>query len=93
MSDIYYNIYISSNIDGPWEKVNANPLADNQHGNSYRIENLVNGRLYYIMVIGGKYNEDNEFVEICTQTLRTTTDSGETGESPVVISAKPIYIV
>ena len=92
-TNIYYDVYIATDIKGPWTKKTSSPLLDELTGNHYIISGLTNDQLYYIMVIAGKYNNDGPFIGICGQPIVSTSSSGETGPSnPSVIMAKPTLI-
>ena len=87
---VRYNVYKSINPFGPWELVNDTPMIDVIQGNEYTIPDLVNGQVYYIMVVGGRLdNETGEFLPVCGQPLRMLDDSGSKISNPNMISARP----
>ena len=92
-SNIYYDVYIATDINGPWTKKTSSPLQDEPTGNHFAITGLTNNQLYYIMVIAGKYNTDGDFIGICGQPIVTTSSPGTSGPSnPNITMAKPFVI-
>ncbi len=86
----FYNIYKSIDPMGPWELVNEEPIRDSQFGNEYDVTELVNGVLYYIMVVGGRLNEiTGEFEASCGQPLKPGQDVGSETLNPNLVAARP----
>lgn len=93
MSVVHYNVYIAPDAMGPWTLVNDTPIVDNVTGNEYTIPNLINGNLYYIMVVGGRLDEvTGEFLPSCGQPLKPVQDIGSETLNPNITLARPIRI-
>jgi len=67
VSSIKYNVYYSTQKDGPWVLGNPTPIDHSQEGNSYTLSSLQKGTTYYIRVVGGYLNTEDEFVPLITQ--------------------------
>ncbi len=86
---VLYNIYISSNPTGPWDLVNETPISDDSSGNQYTISDLVNGRLYYIMVVGGRLDSNGVFIPISGQPLGPGAEPGTSISNPNIVATRP----
>ncbi len=86
--DIKYNVYYSTNPDGPWIKSNGAPLNDVPSGNSYTITGLTEGVLYYILVVGGRLNEQNIWVPLSGQSIGPLPNPAKDIANPNMISAR-----
>jgi len=65
--DIKYNIYYALTSDGPWTLANDSPLDHVPSGNSYTVSGLSLNTDYYISIIGGIVNDDDDFVPYVPQ--------------------------
>jgi hypothetical protein len=68
-TDTYYNIYYSKNRSGPFARDNVTPQQENTVENSYVITGLDNNVPYYVMIVGGKYNDENVWVGLAGQII------------------------
>lgn len=92
-TNIYYDVYLATDIQGPWTKQTGSPQLDVATGNHYTITGLTNGQLYYIMVVAGKYDNEGNFVTIGGQPIIEASSPGLTGAvNPNIIAAKPMVI-
>lgn len=66
---IKYNVYHAQSPQGPWTKANDTLISDVTSGNNYTITGLVSGVLYYVVVVGGRINEDGDWVPLSGQSI------------------------
>jgi hypothetical protein len=88
-AQVKYNIYTAPDAFGPWTKVNALPINNNADGNEYDITDLQNGQLYYIMVVAGRLDEENNFLALCGQAISNDPEPGSNVANPHLILARP----
>lgn len=89
MADIKYNIYYSTNLRGPWTLANDTPLDHSDSQNQYEITGLTSGVTYYIHIVGGVINSDDEFVPLISQPIRPNGQGAadvEAAEAPAIIT-------
>lgn len=84
-----FNIYYSISIDGPWTLDNPEPLDHVPTGNAYLLTSLRPGIQYYIAIVGGILNDDDEFMPLISQAIGPNA-SGAGGVQEVRLS--PILI-
>lgn len=91
--DIKYNVYYATSSTGPWTLANTTPIAHDLMGNEYTIGGLTRGTLYYILVVGGYIDDDDEFVPLMDQPIGPTTYGAQgVGAAPVAPIAAREYI-
>lgn len=83
-----YNVYYSTTPDGPWIKANITLINDVSSGNSYTITGLTEGVLYYIIVVGGKLNEQGIWVPLSGQSIGPLPNPAKDIANPNMISAR-----
>lgn len=83
-----YNVYYSTNEEGPWIKANNILLNDIPSGNSYTITGLTEGVLYYVIVVGGILNEQGVWVPLSGQALGPLPNPAKDIANPNMISAR-----
>lgn len=64
-----FNVYYSTTPNGPWILANTTPIDRDPNGNEYTITGLRYGVVYYVTVIGGKLNNQGEFVPLVSQSI------------------------
>lgn len=85
-----YDVFIAQSPLGPWTKVTTTPIPNNAVGNSYDVTGLTNGVKYYIMVLAGILDDDNNFVYRASQALQAGSNPGVEVISPNVIGVMPV---
>lgn len=85
---VKFNVYYSTSSDGPWTLSNSSLLNNNTLGNSYTITGLNEGVLYYIIVVGGKLNEQGVWVPLSGQSLGPLPNPAKEIANPNMISAR-----
>lgn len=88
-STVKYNIYSSKSKEGPWTLHNHIPLDNDPNGNSWTLDGLSNGGLYYIMVVGGTINDVGVFVPNCGQPITSNNESGSDINNPHMVIVRP----
>ncbi len=82
--DIKYNIYYSISLSGPWTLANSTPIDHSDNVMEYFIGDLNPKTKYYINIIGGFFNDDNEFIELKSQPIGiTNAGAGVVGSTPL----------
>lgn len=88
---ISYNVYYSTiSPSGPWTRINTVLIDDSPTGNSYTLQGLTSGTLYYIIIVGGRINEDHVWVPLSGQAVGPSSDSAIPVINPNVIGARPL---
>jgi len=87
--DVYYNIYTSKNSDGPFTLYNASPLVENSTLNTYTLVGLDNDVSYYIYVVGGRYNDESQWIPLSTQIIGPNTSGSQGATSLRYIKSRP----
>lgn len=69
MSNTKFNIYYATSPTGPWTLANTVPLDRVEGLQSYIITGLKTNALYYVSIVGGVLNAQNNFVPLISQPI------------------------
>ncbi len=64
-----FNIYYASTPDGPWTLSNPAPLDRVEGLQSYTITGLVTDTIYYVSIVGGVLDANDNFVPLISQPI------------------------